>query len=406
MKALVLCGGIPQAALIEELKSRGIYTILADMNPNVMARPYADAFFPVSVLDVEAVRNLAVEQKVDMVLTACADQVLLVQAQVSEELGLPCYIDYKTAKDVSSKELMKKVFIENDIPTSKYVIMGKFDEEKIRELKYPIIVKPVDSYSSRGVRKVFNIDDLKIAFETAINISRTNTAIVEEFVEGEELTVDVYVEEGTAHLLCVSNIDKIPGNDSFVICRTRYPAQISAEVKKQVRIVAGQIAKAFNLKNSPMLIQMITDGRKVSVVEFCARTGGGDKFRLIKQVSHFDVVKAVVDLTLGEKPHVDPYQLPECIVNEFLYVKPSIFDHLEGFDEMKDQGVISEYFQLKTKGTESHEVKSSGDRVAYYTIQAPTIGQVLEKDKKANSILKVVDSEGKDVLRHDLIAAY
>lgn len=406
MKALVLCGGIPQAALIEELKKRGIYTVLADMNPNVMARSYADAFFPVSVLDVEAVKKLAVDEKVDMVLTACADQVLLVQAQVSEELGLPCYIDYKTAKDVSSKELMKKVFVGNGIPTSKHVILGEFDEKKVSELSYPIIVKPVDSYSSRGVRKVFNIEDLKAAFETAIEISRTNTAIVEEFVEGEELTVDVYIEEGTAHILCISNIDKIPGNDRFVISRTRYPAHISDEVKEKVEAVAGQIAKAFNLKNSPMLIQLITDGKNVSVVEFCARTGGGDKFRLIKQVSHFDVIKAVVDLTLGEKPHVEPYQLPECIVNEFLYAEPGVFDHLEGFDEMKEQGVISEYFQLKTKGTVCGEIKSSGDRVAYYTIQAPTVDGVRRKDKIANSVLKVVDSEGKDVLHHDLIATY
>ena len=403
MKALVLCGGIPQAALIEELKSRGIYTILADMNPNVMARPLADEFYPVSVLDVDAVKKLAEEQKLDMVLTACADQVLLVQAQVSEELGLPCYIDYKTAKDVSSKELMKKVFVENGISTSKHVIMGVFDEEKVRKLSYPIIVKPVDSYSSRGVRKVFSIEELKAAFETAVEISRTNTAIVEEYVEGEELTVDVYIENGIAHTLCISNIDKIPGNDRFVICRTRYPAQITDEVKGKVEAVAEQIAKAFNLKNSPMLIQMITDGEKVSVIEFCARTGGGDKFRLIKQVSNFDVIKAVVDLTLGKKPHVEPYQLPECIVNEFLYTNPGIFDHIEGFKEMKELGVISEYFQLKTKGTECGEIKSSGDRVAYYTVIGKDVEEVRQIDRKINERVKVIDSNGNDILRHELI---
>ena len=406
MKALVLCGGIPQAALIEELKSRGIYTILADMNPNVMARPYADAFYPVSVLDVDAVKQLAIEQKVDMVLTACADQVLLVQAQVSEELGLPCYIDYKTAKDVSSKELMKKVFVEHGIPTSRHVIMGEFDEEKVKDLLYPIIVKPVDSYSSRGVRKVFNIDELKTAFEAAVEISRTDTAIVEEFVEGEELTVDVYIEDGVAHTLCISNIDKIPGNNRFVICRTRYPAQINNEVKKQVEVIAGQIVKAFNLQNSPMLIQMITDGKKVSVVEFCARTGGGDKFRLIRQVSNFDVIKAVVDLTVGIKPHVEEYHLPECIVNEFLYAEQGVFDHLEGFEEMNKAGVIAEYYQLKSKGTVCGEIRSSGDRVAYYTIQGKDIDEARKKDQKANQVLKVIDADGKDFLRHDLIGKY
>ena len=406
MKALVLCGGIPQAALIQELKSRGIYTILADMNPNVMARPLADAFFPVSVLDSEAVKKLAVDEKVDMVLTACADQVLLVQAQVSEELGLPCYIDYQTAKDVSSKELMKKVFEENGIPSSKYVIMGEFDEGKTKGLKYPLIVKPVDSYSSRGVRKVFNPEELKQAFETAVNISRTKTAIIEEYVKGDEITVDVYIENGEAHVLCISNIDKIPGNDRFIICRTRYPALITDEVKEKVKATAQKIAGAFNLHDSPMLIQMITDGEDISVVEFCARTGGGDKFRLIKQVSRFDVIKAVVDLTLGEKPHFEPFQLNESIVNEFLYMHSGVFDHLEGFDEMKQKGIINEYFQLKTKGTECREARSSGDRVAYYTIQASTIEEVRIKDNKANDCLKVIDSEGKDLLRHELIAAY
>lgn len=406
MKALVLCGGIPQSVLIKELKSRGIYTILADMDPRVMARPYADEFYPVSALDAEAVRKLAKNKKVDCILTVCADQVLLVQAQVSAQLGLPCYLDYETAKAVSSKQLMKKVFIENDIPTAKYAILDEFDTEKVKELMYPIIVKPVDSYSSRGVKKVFSVEELKVAFNAAMQISRSGTVIIEEFVEGEELTVDVYIEGGEAHILCISNIDKIPENDRFIICRTRYPAQISGEIKEEIEIVVRKIAKAFKLQDSPMLVQMITDGKKVSVIEFCARTGGGDKFRLIKQVSNFDVIKAVVDLTLGEKPHVEKYQLPECIVSEFLYVKPSIFDHLEGFDEMKQERVITEYFQLKAEGAECGEVKSSGDRVAYYTIQAPTIEEVRMKDREVNAKLKIIDEENEDVLRHDLIAKY
>ena len=406
MRALVLCGGIPQVALLEELRRRGIYTILADRNPDVVARPYANAFFAASVLDINEIKKIAVEQRVDVILSACADQVLLVQAQLSEELGLPCYIDYKTAQNVSSKKLMKKVFVENNIPTSKYVIMDNFDEKKIQGFEYPVIVKPIDSYSSRGVRKVNNIKELKLAFETAIEISRTNTAIIEEYIEGDELSVDAYIENGSVHILCISNLDKIAGNEQFVICRTRYPAQISEIIKEQVKTTAGQIARAFNLRNSPMLIQMITDGQKLSVVEFCARTGGGDKFRLIKQVSRFDVIKAAADLALGGEPHVEPYQLNECIVNEFLYTQPCIFDHLMGFEKMQKQGVISEYFQLKAKGTVCYEARSSGDRVAYYTIQGRTMDEVREKDRQVNEAIKVIDANGRDVLRHELIGGY
>lgn len=407
MKALVLCGGIPQIALMEDLRSRGITTVLSDMNENVGGRKYADIFYPVSVLDVEGVKEVAVKENVDFVITVCADQVLQVVAQVSEELGLPCYIDFKTAVNVSKKSYMKEIFVKNNIPTSKHVILDVLNESKLRDLAYPLIAKPVDSYSSRGVRKVQNIDELRDAFDQAVEISRTNTAVVEEFVEGKELTVDVYVEEGVAHLLCVSELGKIGNEDRFVINRTNYPANVSGEVYGKVQDAAQKIATTFGLKNTPMLIQLITDGKTISVVEFCARTGGGDKFRLIEKVSGFDVVKAVVDLTLGEKPHVIPFEGEQkYIVNEFLYCKPGVFDHLEGFDEALEKGLITEYYQLKTKGAECGEIKSSGDRVAYFTIESDSWEELKTNHAETNKLIRVIDSEGRDFLRHDLVSTF
>ncbi len=407
MKALVLCGGIPQIELINNLKRRGITTILADMNEKVAGRKYADYFFPVSVLDVEAVKNLAIQEKVDFVITVCADQVLQVMAQVSEELGLPCYIDYATAKNVSIKTYMKRIFIENDIPTSKYLIMDEIDDKEVETLRYPLIVKPVDSYSSRGVRKVQNRDELYNAFANAKKTSRTHNAIVEEFVTGNELTVDVYVSEGAAHVLCISRLDKIPGADKFVICRTCSPANISKDVEQKVEKVAQGIADAFGIKNAPMLIQLITVGDNISVVEFCARTGGGDKFRLIKKVSGFDVVDAVVELTLGNKPTVSAERpANKKIVNEFLYCNEGTFDRLEGFEELLKDDVITEYYQLKSQGAEMREIGSSGDRVAYFTIEADTYEQLQDKHREANKRIKAINIEGNDMLRHDIVDGY
>ena len=103
---------------------------------------------------------MAVEQKVDFLITVCADQVLEVAAKVAEELGMPWYIDNTTATNVSKKSYMKKIFVENDIPTSKHIILDKFDEDAIADLSFPIIVKPVDSYGSRGVRRVEGFEEL------------------------------------------------------------------------------------------------------------------------------------------------------------------------------------------------------------------------------------------------------
>lgn len=407
MKALVLCGGVPQIAAIKDLKSRGIKTLLADMNENVAAREYSDEFYKVSVLDVDGVRNLASEQKVDFIISVCADQVLQVAAQVSEELGLPCYIDYETAQNVSKKSYMKKVFWDNDIPTSKFVIMDEFDEEKIKNLSYPIIVKPVDAYSSRGVTKVTNIDDLIKAFDKAKSISRTSGVIVEEFVEGEEVTVDVYVEDGIAHILCLTNLYKIGEDGKFIINRSHIPAIISEDIKQQIAETAQKIAKAFGLKNCPMLIQLISDGKKISVVEFCARTGGGIKFLMIKKNSGFDVVKAVVDLAMGLKPHVEKFEAPKTItVNEFVYCNKGELDHLEGFEELLNEGVIAEYNQFKLKGAQFGEINGSGDRVAYFSIVAETEEEIKVKHNIANERIKAISIDGKDLIRHDLIEKF
>lgn len=407
MKALVLCGGLPQIALINELKSRGITTLLADMNEKVPARKYADEFYKVSVLDVNAIRTLAKEQKVDFLITVCADQVLQVVAEVSEDLGLPCYIDFKTAENVSKKSFMKKVFWDNDVPTSKFVVMDKFEEEKIEHLEYPIIVKPVDAYSSRGVTKVNNIEELKLAFDKAVNISRTNNAIVEEFVEGEEITVDIYVEEGKANVLCLSNLYKIGEDGKFVINRSHIPALVSADIEEQIKATAQKIADAFELKNTPMLIQLISNGEKISVVEFCARTGGGIKFLMIKKISGFDVVKAVVDLTLGNKPHYEKQNIPQKFtINEFVYCNSGEFDHLEGFEELLNEGVITEYSQFKSSGTVFGEINGSGDRVAYFSIEADSREEIKERHNIANSRIKAISKDGIDLIRHDLIEKF
>lgn len=404
MKALVLAGGLAQIELINQLKARNITTVLADGNANALARPYADIFYQLPIFDVEAVKEVALKEQVDFLITVCADQVLLVVAQVSEMLGLPWYIDYKTAQLVSDKKYMKKVFWEHNIPTSRYVELTELEWDKIQHLQYPLVVKPVDAYSSRGVRKALNPEELTVYFAEAAQISRTGGVIVEEFVAGEEISVDIYVEDGVAKLLCVSNSEKLAEADRFIIFRGRYPVNAPDTILEQIRQVAQQIANAFNLKNCPMLIQMIHDGKRVSVLEFCARTGGNMKYLLIKRACGFDVIKAVIDLTLGQKPHVE-LSAPEAkhIVNDFIYCKPGTFDRMEGFEELRQQGILTDYCPLRPKGMQIRGVTSSSDRIAGFTVTADSLEEFNRKHRLIVDTVKIIDTEGNDIMRHDLL---
>ncbi len=404
MKALVLAGGFPQIALINEIKSRGIEVVLADYYEKPVAREYADFFYQVSTLDIDGITEVAKKEKVDFLITACTDQALLTVARVSEELGLPCYIDYKTALNVTNKEYMKRVFVENDIPTAKHITAGKLNKDEISGLKYPMIVKPVDCNSSKGVKKVNNYTELETAFAKAVEYSRTDTAVVEEFVSGVEISVDVYVEDGKANVLAVSKSDKIASDEKFVIFRGGYPVKEANSVMPQIEETVQKIADAFGLQNTPMLVQLITDGKQISVLEFSARTGGGVKYILIENASRFDVIKAVVDLTLGEKPHYEK-QPPasEYFVNEFIYCKPGCFERLEGFEELKQEGIMKDYYLFKWKGAKFDTVENSGDRIGGFSVCADSFAELTEKHNEIAKRIKVIGTDGEDIMRHDLL---
>lgn len=402
MKALVLAGGSPQIELINQLKERGVYTILADWNEEPVAKKYCDKYYRESTMDFEKIKQIAVAEKVDFLITVCTDQALNTIAKVSEELGLPCYIDYQTALNVTNKSYMKKVFVENGVPTSKHVITGEYKEGLDEGMEYPLIVKPVDCNSSKGVKKVQNREELKTFVEIAAKLSRTKTAIVEEFVQGDELSADVYVENGVAKLMCVSRLDKIKNNNKFIIMRGRC-APLDDELFYKIQDVAQKIADAFGLKNNPMLIQMMERNGKLYVLEFSARTGGGQKFILIKQVAGFDVVKAVIDLTMGEFPHCEPKRPTDKFVyNEFAYCKPGVLEKVEGLEELVQNGIIQNYQIYKTKGMEFGEIESSGDRAFGVAIHGKNIDEIREKHFIVNKTVKVFDSNGQDIMCHEI----
>lgn len=404
MTGLIIAGGVPQIELIKQLKERGIVTILADGSPNAVARQYADIFHCVDIFDIDAVKEIAVREKVDFLLTVCADQVLLVVAEVSEMLNLPCYIDYKTAQDVSDKIRMKQIFKEIGVPTTAYVETNYFDIDAISQLHYPLVVKPVDAYSSKGVRKVNNLNELKQYYVEAQQISRSGGVIVEEYFEGDEISVDAFVIDGKAKILAVTNSEKIKHDNRFVIFRGRYPVAASEIVLKKIEDIAQKIVDGFGLVNAPLLIQLLNNGDSVSVLEFCARTGGSMKWLLIKYSCGVDVIAATIDITLGKKPDLTLKNAGHnIVVNEFIYCYPGIFDHFEGFDDMVTQGLINEFHPVRVKGTEMQGVTSSSDRIAGMNIVADSVEDFNRKEKRILDSVKVVDINGTDIMRRDLL---
>jgi phosphoribosylamine-glycine ligase len=403
---MILAGGNDQIALIEELRryfNNEVYIILVDMSSNVKAVPFADKFLQISTMDREAVLVAARAENIDYILTACGDQPLSTMAYVSARMGLPCYLTEEQVQLLTNKLHMKRMMIENGIPTSKYVAIGReWNLSDFKHLNYPLVVKPVDSNGSKGVKKVESADDIQKYLDEAFGYSLSGDVIVEEFNEGSELSIDVYVEGNSAKILSVISLEKIKQNkDSFTIVQSNYPP-ICEYDSEEIKRVVQQIVDVFGLKDTPLLIQAIQTTRGLRVVEFSARMGGGSKFRSIKTFSGVDIMNVYVRMVMGEKPSVNPQRLVNNASMSFVYCTPGVFSKICGFDELVAQGVIKYYYTYKMPGCEIVKSNTSSDRVAGFMIVGDSLQEVKQKIEYANSQLKVLDENGNDIMNHNL----
>lgn len=406
MKILVLAGGTDQIDLIEELKKRQHYVVLVDYFENPPAKPYADSHFVESTLNVEKVKEIAIAENVDLVCTACTDQALLTMAKVSEDLNLPCYISYQTARNVTNKSYMKKVLMLHDIPTSKYMIVKDISPtimREIDELEYPLVVKPVDCNSSKGVVKVENKDALLDAVSNAIALSRTYSAVVEEFKEGKEISVDFYLEGKVAKFLCATRLNKIENSKAFTITQCCYPA-IDAEQEKALTRIATSIAEAFHLEDCPLLIQSIYSKGQFYVLEFSARIGGGSKHKIVENLTGVDLMKTYVDRVMGDRPVVTPSRSQKFVAMNYVYANSGTFDTIEGMETAIRENIVNAYFQYKNQGSLITKHETSSDRIFGYLVVAQDEETLHAKIKRADRILKVLDDKGSDMMIHNLHA--
>ena len=241
------------------------------------------------------------------------------------------------------------------------------------------------------------------ALTEAIAASRTRTALVESFLPGDEVSVDAYVQAGQATVLMISETIKVPHTDGFTIVQSRVPVALEEAAREGIATVCQQIAQAFDLTETPLLVQCVVNGGDVGVLEFSARMGGGTKHRLIEAVTGIDMIRVFADLLEGKQPgvSVQPQALQASLT--YCYGWPGEFSHLQGHDLLAKERVIADCFLYKTPGMVLEKAETSSDRVCGYLITAETALDLAAKENKAREILQILSQDGQDLFRRDLL---
>jgi carbamoylphosphate synthase large subunit len=405
MKAIVLGGGSDQCSLIMELKQRGFTTILVDYYEQPPAKALVDKHYRVSTLDQEAVCRIAEDEQADRVVTACIDQALLTVAYVSEKLGLYWPFSYEEALRATNKAFMKQVFKDFDIPTANFITASDEDAALKHNLSYPVVVKPADSNGSFGVRRVNAVTQLQPAIADALRISRSRKAIIEEYVDGTELSVDAFVYDRRVHLLLVTETKKMPSTEGgFPICQSRYPADLSEAVLLKIERAVNRIVTAFDLDNTPLLVQVVVRDAEVFVLEFGARIAGGSKHHLIKHITGFDVMNAFVETLFQGAVDVKTHPYAKHVTTNYIYTNPGVFCAVTGIDALFQDAIVVRFDRYKTPGMKIVSSSASRDRIGAFIVEADDRTMLQKKLDYADRNMKVLNEAGNDIMLHGLFA--
>jgi biotin carboxylase len=399
-KAIVLGGTFPHITLIKKLQKRGFYVILVDYHEKPPAKLIADEHIQESTLDKEAVLKIAKEREVDLVISTCIDQANVTACYIGEKLGLPIPYSYKTALNVTDKSLMKEMMMCNKIPTSKYFKVSKNDDIKSIELKYPVIVKPTDSNSSKGVRRANDLTELKLFLKEALEISRNDQAIVEEYVEGREIGIDSICKNGKVNLVISRERTKIisDSDDTQQIYGSFWPASISEEIKEDFIKISEKIAKVFEFDNTPLMIQAIVNEDGINIIEFAPRIGGGENFNIIKLSTGFEIIESAIDSFLGKEIQLNINKPSNIYFDNYIYTKQGVFNNIEGLGKLIENHIADYYNVYKSYGIPIGKDLTSNNRVGVFTVKGATRAETIKKIQKAVQEIEVYDVNDQPIM--------
>ncbi len=276
---MILGAGLMQRPSIEAAKELGYRTLVIDANPNAVCVPFANRFEPVDLKDREAIANLALSLGGSLagIFTAGTDFSASV-SYAAQKCGLVSH-DFEAALNASNKIRMRQCFKDHGVPSPDFFSADEsylrlLEEGKCNQVTFPKVVKPCDNMGARGCRLVRNEKEFLPALKDAISFSRTRTAIVEDYMEGSEFSIDALVCDGKVIITGFADRHIFFG-PYFIELGHTMPSEVSEEVKAALVKTFADGVHALGLTNGVAKGDIKYTARGPMIGEIAGRLSGG-----------------------------------------------------------------------------------------------------------------------------------
>ena len=388
-KILVFGVGELQKSIIDRAHKMGLYVVGIDPCADAYCKDDVDAFEIVGGQDYEGTCAVIEKHGIDAIVTAATDKPLVMMARIAERYGFPFY-SVKTAQWSTDKFQMKKRFELGGVPHAQGRPISKVEEAE--GLIFPVIVKPRDNSGSRGVKLCRNQEELKNSIDEALENSKLDSVLVEEFIEGPEYSIEslhysANGQEPTAKVIQFTEkkTTEFPYNVELGHIQ---PANISEESQQKIREIVSKIGVALHFENCPSHTELKINERGIFVIETSPRLGGDYITSTLTPLSTgVNLEDELLKISLGEKINPVPKAVQYSGVRFFSFEEGSVIKHVPNNEFVKTWPHVVDFsFNLK-EGQKVNRITSSLNRYGHLTLTAGNRNAIEEAFEKYEKVI-------------------
>ena len=382
---LIISAGLEAVPGIMKAKEMGLHVVVSDMDLNAPGFEFADDRILASTYDYTETARLAREyndnvNKIDGVIALSADVPYTV-AYVAKSLGLPG-LSLETASLSSDKLEMKDKLKAMGIPLPHYWRPDNITELKkiVEKQGLPLIIKPIDSRGARGVFLLTNVDMLEWAFEHSQNQSPSSKVIVEEYLEGPQISTEALIINGVGYPIGFSdrNYEYLNKFSPYIIENGGdMPTSLNDLEKNIIAKTAIDAGISMGVVNGVVKGDMVLTSEGPKVIEIATRLSGGwfssDQIPLNSGI-HIIEYAIKIALNINFSPTDLVPKINNGVAIRYFFPNEGQISKIENLDILLDKDYIYK-FELYVKEGDYIEKITDHTKRAGYVI---TIG----KDKK------------------------
>ncbi|QDC44304.1 ATP-grasp domain-containing protein [Methylophilus medardicus] len=348
-KALLVGSSFSATPIFYALKDHGLHVSVCGNNPSDACHQYADASYFIDYSDPEHLLSVVESGDFDFLVPTCNDYSYMSCAKVAEKFSFPGFDSLPTATELHTKNLFRQLTQRLGIPAPRFTEINVGMQISDLSLDFPLLMKPVDSFSGRGMSKIFSETDLALAISDAQRYSRVGKVVVEEFLDASLHSHSAFLQKGTVQQDFF--VDEFCTVYPYQVNCSNHPSLLTTNIKDSVREAINQISKSLGLVNGLIHTQFMVRENEFWIIETMRRCPGdlyGVLVTYSTGVDYADLfVRSFLDLPIPESPFKP---------NEVLYGRHTV-------SGTKSQTLMSIASNIPSVSSQFVSLKNSGEHL-------------------------------------------